>query len=105
MLFKNLGLVVIKNIAPSADRSCSSGLNGSYPEQIVHNKVGRLSLEDINTWNAIFDGVMWFFSYDKRSPRKYPHKHIKHTRDQRYQNIIYISMSVTKESDNKHARL
>ena len=67
--------------------------------QMVHNKVGRLSLEAVHTWNAIFDGVMCFFSYDKRSPRKYLHKHIKHTRDQRCQNIIYRSMSVTKESD------
>ena len=75
-------------------------MNGSDPEQMVHNKVGRLYLESINTWNAIFDGVIWFFYYDKRSPIKYLHKHIKHTRDQRYQNIIYRSMSVTKESDN-----
>ena len=26
-------IVVIRNISPSADRSCSSGLNGSDPEQ------------------------------------------------------------------------
>ena len=25
---------VVRNIAPSADRSCFSGLNGSYPEQM-----------------------------------------------------------------------
>ena len=90
---------VSRNFAPSADRCCYSSLNGSDPEQIVHDKVGRLSLEAINIWNAIFDGVMWFFSYEKRYPREYLHKHIKNTRDQRYQNIIYRSMSVTKESD------
>ena len=28
---------VIWNISPSADRSCSSGLNGSDPEQMSHN--------------------------------------------------------------------
>ena len=28
---------VIRNIAPSADRSCSSGLNGSDPEQMSNN--------------------------------------------------------------------
>ena len=70
---------------------------------MVHNKVGILSLEDINTWIAIFYGVMWFFSYDKRNPRspgKHLHKHIKHVRDQRYQNIIYRSMPMTKETDN-----
>ena len=61
---------VTRNFAPSADRIFSSGLNGSDPEQIVHDKVGRLSLEAINTWNTIFDGVMWIFSYDKRSLRK-----------------------------------
>ena len=72
---------------------------------MVHYKAGRLSLEAINTCNAIFDGVMWFFSYDKRSPRKHLNKHIKHTRDQRYQNVIYRSMPMTKEFDNKHARL
>ena len=27
-------IYVIRNIAPSADRSCSSGLNGSDPEQM-----------------------------------------------------------------------
>ena len=91
---------IARNFSPSADRSCSSGLNGSKPKQIIHNKVRILFLEAINTWNTIFDGVMWFFCYDKRSPRKYLHKHIKHTRDQRYQNIIYRSMPVTKESEN-----
>ena len=75
---------VARNSAPSADRSCSYGLNGSDPEQIVHNKVGRLSLEAIDTSNTIFDGVMWVFSCDERSPRKYLHKHIKHIGDQRY---------------------
>ena len=68
--------------------------------QMVHNKVGRLSLEAIDTWNTIFDGVIWFFSYDERSPRRYLHKHIKHIWDQRYPKIIYRSMSVTKKSDN-----
>ena len=91
---------VARNFAPSTEISCSYGLNGSDPEQIVHEKVGILSLESINTWNAIFDVVMWIFSYDEKSPRKYLHKHIKHTRDQRYKNIIYRSMLVTKESDN-----
>jgi len=49
---------VARNFAPFAERSCSSGMNGSDLEQIVHNKVGRLSLEAIDTWNAIFDGVI-----------------------------------------------
>ena len=29
---------VVRNIAPSVDRSCSSGLNGSDPEQISEQK-------------------------------------------------------------------
>ena len=41
--------IVARNFAPSADRSCSFGLNGSNPEQIVHNKVGRLLLETTDT--------------------------------------------------------
>ena len=54
----------------STERSRSFGLNGLDPEQMVHNKVGRISLETIDTWNAIFNGMMWFLSYEKRSPRK-----------------------------------
>ena len=71
---------VVRNFAPSADRTCSSGLNGLDLEQIVHNKVGRLLLETTDTWNAIFDGMMWLFTYGEISPRKYLHKHIKHKR-------------------------
>ena len=53
-----VAIFVVRNFAPSADRSCSSGLNGSDPEQIVHNKVGRLLLETIDARNVIFDGMM-----------------------------------------------
>ena len=47
---------VIRNIAPSANRSCSSGLNGSDLEQMSHSQVKRLSLETIDIWNKISDG-------------------------------------------------
>ena len=40
---------VIMNIAPSADRSCSSGLNGLDLEQISYNEVDRLLLETTDT--------------------------------------------------------
>ena len=40
---------VVMNIAPSAGKSCSSGLNGSDLEEIVHNMVGRLLLETTDT--------------------------------------------------------
>ena len=36
---------VARNFAPLADKSCSSSLNGSYIEQISHNRVRRLTLE------------------------------------------------------------
>ena len=71
---------VFRNFAPSMDRSCSFGLNGSDLEQIVHNKVARLLLETTDTWNTIFDGIMWLFTYGKRSPRKYLHEQIKDKR-------------------------
>ena len=64
-------ITVIRNISPSMDRSCSSGLNGSNPEQIIHNKVGRLLLDTTDTWNIIFDGLMWIFTYGETSPRRY----------------------------------
>ena len=91
------------NFTSFADRSCSYGLNGSDPEQIVHNKVGRLLLETTYTWNTIFDGMMWLFTYGEISSKK-TCINTSNTKDQKYQNIIYRSISVTKESDNKHAR-
>ena len=75
-----VAIFVVRNFTPSADKSCSSGLNCSDPEKIVHNKVGILLLETIDTWNKIFDGMMWLFTYGEISPRKYLHKHIEHKR-------------------------
>ena len=42
---------VSRKNAPLVDKSCSSSLNGSNLEQIVHNKIGRLSLEWVEIWN------------------------------------------------------
>ena len=92
-------------VSASVDRSCSSGLNGLDPEQMVHNKVGRLSLETIDTWNTIFDGVIWFFSYEKKVSKKTPAKTLQTHKRSKISNIIYRSMPMTKEFDNKHARL
>ena len=61
---------VARNFAPFANRSCSSGLNGLDLEEIVYNKVGRLLLETTDTWNTIFDGMIWLFTYGEISPRK-----------------------------------
>ena len=36
---------------PPADTTCSSSLNGSDLEQIVHNIIRRLSLEWVDIWN------------------------------------------------------
>ena len=79
-LFPQFHHLVGRNFAPSADRSCSSGMDGLDLEQIVQKKVGILLLETIDTWNTIFDGMMWLFTYGERSPRKYLHKHIKQKR-------------------------
>ena len=45
---------VVRNIATFANISCFSGLNGSDPEQIIHNKVGILLLDTTDTCNTIF---------------------------------------------------
>ena len=42
---------IARIFAPPADRSCSSSLNGSDLEQMVHNKIGRHSLEWVEIWN------------------------------------------------------
>ena len=44
-------IFVARKNAPPADRSCSSSLNGLDLEQIVHNRIGRLSLEWVEIWN------------------------------------------------------
>ena len=43
--------IVSRNISPSTDISCSSGLNGSDPEQ-MNDKGWRPSLDVVDTWNA-----------------------------------------------------
>ena len=65
-------------------------MNGLDLEQIVHNKVGILIPETIDTWNMISDGMMWLFTYGEISPRKYLHKYIKHKRSKVPKHHLYI---------------
>ena len=69
------------------DRSCSSGLNGSDLEQ-MNDKGWRPSLNIVDTWNAYFDSKPVYLQLLNMQTHK------------SYQNIIYSSMSVTKESNN-----
>ena len=51
MLPSGVAKCVIRNISPSADRSCSSSINGSDPEQMSEYLSSRLSLNVIDAWN------------------------------------------------------
>ena len=68
---------VTRNFAPSTDISCSSSLNGWNLEQMVHNKIGRHSLEWVDIWNQ----YLWCSSIDvfcKDDPSwMYQHNHKK----------------------------
>ena len=55
-----MNVVVARKNAPPMDKSCSSSLNGSDLEQIVHNIIGRLSLE----WMEIWNDSLWWNSVD-----------------------------------------
>ena len=44
-------IYVSRKNAPLANKRCSSSLNGSDLEKIVHNIIGRLSLEWVEIWN------------------------------------------------------
>ena len=70
---------VDKKNAPLADRSCSSSLNGSDLEQMVHNRIGRHSLEWVEIWNQ----SLWYnsivVSYNDGSSHMYMHNHMKTT--------------------------
>ena len=45
MFPSRVSIFVARKNAPHADRSCSYSLNGLDLEQILHNRIGRLSLE------------------------------------------------------------
>ena len=46
-----VAIFVSRKNAPPMNRIYSSSLNGSDLEQIVHNIIGRLSLEWVEIWN------------------------------------------------------
>ena len=84
------------------DSSFSSSMSGSDLEQIVHNKIGRLSLEWVEIWNK---GLWWksvVVSYNAISSLTYLHDHMKPKHKLKiHQKMFHYCMLVTKESNNK----
>ena len=66
---KNLNLVifgfVVRNIAPSADRSCSFGLNGSDPEQMSERQRMKTFLECRRHLECCFDSEPMYLQTDQ----------------------------------------
>ena len=95
-------IFVARKNAPLADKSCSSSLNGSYLEQIIHNRIGRLSVEWLEIWN---DCLWWnsvFFYCNDISSWMHLNSHMKlANKIKKHQNMFHYSMLVTKESNNK----
>ena len=77
--------ICTRNISPSVDRSCSFGLNGSYPEQMSERK-------RMKTFPECHRHLEYFFDCEP----VYLQTH------QSYQKIIYLSILVTKESNNMY---
>ena len=95
-------MIVARNFAPSEDRSCSSSMNGSNLEQIVHNRIGRHSLEWVEIWNQSLWCNSLAVSCNDGSSRIYLHNHMKTTNKiKKHQNMIHYSMLMTKEFNNK----
>ena len=80
---------VIRNIAPSADRSFSSGLNGSDLKQMSERQRMKTFPEYCRHLEYCFDGKPMYL---QNMSNKQEH--------QSYQNIIYTSILVTKESSS-----
>ena len=67
-------LFVIRNIAPSVDRSCTSGLNGSNPEQMSER-------QRMKTFPKCCRHLEYCFDYELVYLQTYQtYKHIKDTR-------------------------
>ena len=71
---------------------CSTGLNGSDPEQI-EDRGWRLSLDVVDTWNVMLRLLTCVPTISFNMQTYWNH-----------QNIIYWSMLVTKESNNIHVK-
>ena len=93
---------VARKNAPPVDMSCSSRINGSDIEQIVHNRIGRISLEWVEIWNEFLWWNSVVVSCNDSSSRMYLHNHIKLANEiKKHQNMFHYFMLVTKESNNK----
>ena len=96
--------IVARNYHLLLTRDVSLGLNGSDLEQMSDNKDGILPLELVDIWNESFGySVMWcssllwwWISMDVPAQT-----HQTNKQDQRYQKMVYSSILVTKESNNK----
>ena len=65
---------VVRNIAPSADKSCSSGLNGSDPEQMSER-------QRMKTFPKFYRHLEYYFDYEPIYLQTYQtYKHVKVTR-------------------------
>ena len=82
-------VIVVRNIAPSVDRSCSSSLNGSDPKQISEWQRMKTFPKFCKHLEQLFDDKL---VYLQNMSNKQEH--------QSYQNIIHTSILVTKESSN-----
>ena len=69
-----VAIFVIRNIAPSADRSCSSGMNGSDPEQMSERQRMKTFPECSRHLEYCFDCEIFYPQIDQTC------KHIKGTR-------------------------
>ena len=86
---------VARKNAPLVDKSCSSSLNGSDLGQMVHNRIGRLSLGWMEIWNESLGCNGVFISCDDSSSWMYLHDHNETSkRDQKapeYDPLSYVS--------------
>ena len=86
---------VARKYAPIADKIFSSSLNGSDLEQIVHNIIGRFSIEWVEIWNECLWWNSVVASHSDWSSWMYLQYHLKtNKRDQRapeYDPLFYVS--------------
>ena len=82
--------------------SRSSSLNGLDLEQIVQNKIGRLSLEWVEIWNKCLWWKNVVVSYNDSSSLIYLYDHMKPTQKiKKHHKMFHYSILVTKESNNE----
>ena len=83
-------IFVFRKFAPSADKSCFSGMNVSDPKQMSYKKADKLLLQTTDTWNTIFRDWCGPSSIAKNI-REYTYKHTSNTK---YQSTKVLSIDV-----------